>query len=80
MRRISPLLTTALAAASLAAAGCTAAPDSHSTPGPGGSSRRTVAPGRPSPVLLPWPFRVNAAVTAEGPRRSASRWEHVAIG
>ncbi|MFB7635125.1 hypothetical protein ACFC0M_29805 [Streptomyces sp. NPDC056149] len=77
MRRIPPLLTTALAAASFAAAGCTAAPDSPSTPGPGGSSRRTVAPGRPSPVLMPWPFRVNAA---EGPRSSASRWEHVAIG
>ncbi|WP_102925131.1 hypothetical protein [Streptomyces noursei] len=78
MRRIAPLLATALAAASLAAAGCTSAPDAG--PSPGGSARRTVAPGRPSPVLMPWP------VTAQGPpgaladRHTMSRWEHVAIG
>ncbi|MFF2809840.1 hypothetical protein ACFVT2_22250 [Streptomyces sp. NPDC058000] len=75
MRRISPLLATALTAASLAAAGCTSAPPSD--PGPGGSARRTVAPGRLSPVLMPWP------VTAEGqarPQSAALGWSSHVFG
>ncbi|AKA09144.1 MULTISPECIES: hypothetical protein [Streptomyces] len=76
MRRISPLLATALAAASLAAAGCTSAPAAG--PGPGGSTRRTIAPGRLSPLLMPWPV---VAEGQAGPEpRSVLRWEHVAIG
>ncbi|MFE7312445.1 hypothetical protein ACFU7T_04940 [Streptomyces sp. NPDC057555] len=77
MRRFSPLLTAALAVAALAAAGCTTAPHPGPVPG-GGSARRTVAPGRPSPLLTPRPLRADVA---ERPgRRPAPRWEHVAIG
>ncbi|MFI1197982.1 hypothetical protein K2224_30575 (plasmid) [Streptomyces sp. BHT-5-2] len=61
MRRFAPFLATTLAAAALAAAGCavvlSSGPDTVS-PGPGetgGTARRTVAPGRPSPVLMAWP-------------------------